>query len=118
MKLRRSGKRTRLSQIGEDLLVEQLLRLLPTGRRAITGPGDDVAIVIGPDCGQLIVLKTDCVVERVHFTTNTPPRAIGWKAMMRTLSDYAAVSAIPEFALITLIVRPNMDVGWVKQVYQ
>ena len=114
----KSGRRTRLSEIGEDLLLDQLLRSLPTGRRVIRSAGDDVAIVAAPDRGELIVLKTDCVVERVHFTTNTAPEAIGWKAMMRTLSDYAAVSGVPEFGLITLIVRRNMEVSWVKRVYR
>src|SRR5690349_5623805 len=106
MKRRPSGgRRTRLRDVGEDLLLAKILPSLPKGDRVITGPGDDVAIVAGPGDGELVVLKTDCVVERVHFEPNVPPEAIGWKAMMRPLSDYAAVSGVPEFALVTVIVR-------------
>jgi thiamine-monophosphate kinase len=119
MKLRRSGgRRTRLSEIGEDLLLDQLLRSLPARRGVIAGAGDDVAIVAAPNAGELIVLKTDCVVERVHFQRNTSAEEVGWKAMMRPLSDYAAVSGVPEFSLVTLIVRPDTKLTWVKQVYR
>ena len=119
MKRRQSGgKRTRLRDVGEDLLLAKILPWLPKGNRVIAGAGDDVAIVEGPRDGQLIALKTDCVVERVHFNPNTPPEAVGWKAMMRALSDYAAVSGVPEFALITLIVRRDMRLSWVKAVYR
>src|SRR4051794_24172309 len=106
MKLRQSAAgRTRLSEVGEDRLLERLFRSLPVGNRIIAGSGDDAAIVAGPARGDLLVLKTDCVVEGVHFERKTAPEAIGWKAMMRPLSDFAAVSGLPEFALVTLIVN-------------
>jgi len=38
--------------------------------------------------------------------------------MMRPLSDFAATSAVPQFALITLMLSENTDVAWVKQLYQ
>jgi thiamine-monophosphate kinase len=104
--------------LGEDLLLALLLRRLPRSKQLIAGPGDDVAIVGPPNRGELLVLKTDCVVERVHFGLNATPETIGWKAMMRPLSDFAAVSAIPEFALITLMVNRNRKVRWVEAIYR
>ena len=119
MKPRRSAReRTRLEDLGEDLLIARLLRSFPRGRGLIAGPGDDVAVVASPGSGELLVLKTDCVVERIHFTTNAKPEEIGWKAMMRPLSDFAAVSAVPEFALITLMVKKNRKVQLVEAVYR
>ena len=38
--------------------------------------------------------------------------------MMRPLSDFAATSAVPQFALITLMLSEKTDVAWVKQLYQ
>src|SRR5213592_4281627 len=38
--------------------------------------------------------------------------------MMRPLSDFAATSAVPQFALITLMLSEETDVVWVKQLYQ
>jgi thiamine-monophosphate kinase len=58
------------------------------------------------------------VVENVHFDSKASPEAIGWKAMMRPLSDFAAISGVPEFALVTLIVNRNRKVGWVSGIYR
>jgi thiamine-monophosphate kinase len=108
----------KLRQIGEDALLEKLLRLLPINDRVIAGSGDDAAITAAPRRGDLLVLKTDCVVEEVHFDKKAAPEAIGWKAMMRPLSDFAAVSGVPEFALVTLMVNKDREVRWVTGIYR
>ena len=91
----------KLRRVGEDALLASLLRQLPGSRKLI---GDDCAVVEFPGAKNLLVLKTDCVVEKIHFQSATDPILVGWKAMMRPLSDFAATSAVPQFALITLIV--------------
>ncbi|MFL6515351.1 MAG: thiamine-phosphate kinase [Chthoniobacterales bacterium] len=108
----------KLRQIGEDALLAKLISLFPADRRVVAGSGDDAAIVRGDSPRDLLVLKTDCVVRGIHFEGNASPEAVGWKAMMRPLSDFAAVSAVPEFALITLIVNRDMEVSWVAGVYR
>jgi thiamine-monophosphate kinase len=108
----------KLRDLGEDLLLNELLpRLLP-GKAVVVGPGDDCAVVETQDRRKLLVLKTDCIVEAVHFLRGTDALDIGWKAMMRPLSDFAATSALPQFALITLILSEKIDVAWVKQLYR
>ena len=107
--------RTRLRELGEDALIASLLRELPASRKFI---GDDCAVVKFAGAKDLLVLKTDCVVERVHFEPNAEPALVGWKAMMRPLSDFAAVSGIPQFALITLIIPGTRSPSWVRKVYQ
>jgi len=88
------------------------------GKAVATGPGDDCAVLGTPDRGKLLVLKTDCVVEGVHFFRGTNASDVGWKAMMRPLSDFAATSAMPQFAMITLIVPKQTEVAWVKELYR
>jgi thiamine-monophosphate kinase len=105
----------KLSQIGEDRLLASLLRELPASRKLI---GDDCAVVPFPGAKHLLVLKTDCVVERIHFEPSTNPELIGRKAMMRSLSDFAAVSAMPKFALVTLIVPAMRTTSWVRRLYR
>ena len=105
----------KLSRLGEDVLVASLLKELPASRGLI---GDDCAVVQFPGAKNLLVLKTDCVVERIHFQPSTHPELAGWKAMMRPLSDFAAVSAIPKFALITLIAPATRSSSWVKKLYR
>jgi thiamine-monophosphate kinase len=105
----------KLSRVGEDALIASLLRELPASRKFI---GDDCAVVEFRSAKNLLVLKTDCVVEKVHFDSTTKPELVGRKAMMRALSDFAAVSAVPQFALITLIVPATKSTLWVQEVYR
>lgn len=104
-----------LRQVGEDALIASLLRELPASRIMI---GDDCAVVDFSGAKNLLVLKTDCVVEKIHFEARTNPALVGWKAMMRPLSDFAAVSAVPQFALVTLIVPASRSASWVKRLYR
>jgi thiamine-monophosphate kinase len=57
------------------------------------------------------------VVEGVHFAKGVSPAAVGWKAMMRPLSDFAAMSGLPQFALITLMASPRTELAWVRKCY-
>ena len=108
----------KLREAGEDRLLEQLLPRLPLGKTVVAGPGDDCAVVEIPTSRNLLVLKTDCIVEGVHFLSGTNPVDVGWKAMMRPLSDFAATSALPESALITLIASKETEVEWVRRLYR
>jgi|SRR5579884_2502733 len=109
------AKQTRCSDLGEDLLVRKLLSALPGPKS--TGAGDDCAVLEVRDCPDLLVLKTDCVVAGVHFWPTANARDVGWKAMMRPLSDFAATSALPRFALITLVVPARTEIRWIKNLY-
>jgi thiamine-monophosphate kinase len=107
----------KLREAGEDRLLEQLLSKLRSGRGVVLGAGDDCALVDSGQRGMLHVLKTDCLVEEIHFAKSARPQRVGWKAMARPLSDFAAMSALPQFALVTLIVPREREVGWVKRLY-
>lgn len=108
----------KLRDIGEDLLLGRLLPRLSLAKAVINGPGDDCAVVATRDHQNLLVLKTDCVVAGVHFLPTAKAADVGWKAMMRPLSDFAATSGVPQFALITLIVPEQTKVEWVKELYR
>jgi thiamine-monophosphate kinase len=108
----------KLRQLGEDRLLAQLLPSLPRHKGVLAGAGDDCAVVEAPRGNKLLLLKTDCVVEKIHFESDTDPVLVGWKAMMRPLSDFAAMSGIPQFALVTLMVPASTTVAWVKNLYR
>jgi thiamine-monophosphate kinase len=107
-----------LRAVGEDRLLDQLLSHVTCGKAVVLGPGDDCAVVETPQRGRLLVLKTDCVVEGVHFSRGTNAIDVGWKAMMRPLSDFAATSAVPGFAMITLMLPRRTKLAWVKNLYR
>lgn len=108
----------KLKKVGEDRLLARLLSGLPRARSVIVGAGDDCALMESPSVRTFLVLKTDCVVEGVHFLPRANPLDVGWKAMMRPLSDFAATSALPKFALITLIVSKQTRSDWVMKIYR
>jgi thiamine-monophosphate kinase len=107
----------KLRQLGEDRLIERLRRGLRSDERVLAGPGDDCAVVAGPENDDLLLLKTDCIVQGVHFSKKDDAAAVGWKAMMRPLSDFAAMAGVPRYALITFIAPPGTGMKWAAQLY-
>jgi len=108
----------KLRELGEDRLIARLVLHARARPDVIAGPGDDCAVVVLPGKKRLLLLKTDCVVEKVHFSPNEKPGAVGWKAMMRTLSDFAAMSGLPQYALVTLIAPAEREAVWVTRLYR
>jgi thiamine-monophosphate kinase len=92
----------RQKPIGEFELIRLLSRVLPQrGTGVVIGIGDDAA-VLRPPAGEPVVATVDAVVEGVHFTAQTPPEHVGWKALAVNLSDLAAMGARPLWALWAL----------------
>ena len=106
-----------LRDIGEDDLIARLVALVPRTPTAAEGPGDDCAVV---DSGaeRLELLKTDALVENVHFLPGADPRAVGWKAVARVVSDFAAMGGRPERFLVTVALPADTAVRWVEELYQ
>ena len=104
----------KLRDVGEDRLLEQLLSKLSSHRAVVLGAGDDCALVESGKRGVLDVLKTDCLVEGIHFAKNVRPELVGCKAMARPLRDFAAMSA----PAVTLIAPSQREVGWVQRLYR
>jgi thiamine-monophosphate kinase len=107
-----------LQEIGEDALIARLIDLVPYAPDA-SGPGDDCSVIDpGPDSDTLQLLKTDALVERVHFLPEAAPRAVGWKAVARVVSDFAAMGGVPEHYLVTLALPKSTAVAWIEDVYR
>lgn len=105
-----------VGEIGEDGLVAALCGDLSRGEEWIVGPGDDCAVVGRGE--RLDLLKTDAVVAGVHFLPGEEARRVGWKAVARVLSDFAAMGGEPGELLITLAMAPEVPVSWVEELYQ
>ncbi len=106
-----------VSQIGEDALVSEILASLPGGPRVRVAAGDDCAVIGAAEDARWTLLKTDCVIEGVHFTPETAPERIGRKALGRALSDIAAMGGTPAEALITLGLPGATEVEKVRGIY-
>ncbi len=75
------------------------------GAAVPVGPGDDCAVIMFG--GEKLLVTTDQALDGVHFVlTEHGPHAAGRKAMARSLSDVAAMVAVPVAAVAT-VAMPN-----------
>jgi thiamine-monophosphate kinase len=110
---------TTLRDIGEDALIERLITHVPRDPAPAAGPGDDCAVIDpGPGHGALSLLKTDALVGGVHFLPDTAARSVGWKAVARVVSDFAAMGGKPERFLVTLALPPDTALDWAEELYR
>lgn len=87
---------------GEFPLISRLLASVPEPRWS-GPPGDDAAVIPGPDGTPRYTLSSDMTIEGVHFRTEThSPRHVGWKALAVNVSDAAAMGAVPRAAVVSV----------------
>ena len=99
--------------LGEQGLLERLQRFCPAEL-----VGDDGAVLPFPE-GQSLVVTTDVLVDRVHFSDRTTsPYDVGWRAVAANLSDLAAMGADPVALTVGLSLLGTTSVGWVEEVYR
>jgi thiamine-monophosphate kinase len=108
----------KLRDLGEDRLLARLLPRLKLQKSVIAGAGDDCAVLQSAGQDKVLLLKTDCLVEGIHFRSRENLSAVGWKGMMRPLSDFAAMSGLPQFALVTLIAPKGTAVRKIDNLYR
>ncbi len=95
---------------GEDALIARYFKPLATDPGAF-GLVDDAAIIASE--GDDIVVKTDAIVEGVHYLPDDPPDTVARKALRVNLSDLAAKGAVPAGFVLTLALR-RADDGWLS----
>ena len=99
-------------------LIARLKPHLPLTDAVIHGAGDDCAVLAAPAPGRELLLKTDAIVEGIHFLPETDPERIGRKALARCLSDIAAMGGTPTAALVTLALPGAPQVERVEGIYR
>lgn len=104
----------------EGELLELISAELPKPSRAVlTGIGDDCAVVRpSGKKGILELLKTDALVEKIHFASGTRLEQVGWKALCRPISDMAAMGGTPRHAMITVAAPSSWKEGDWKSLYK
>lgn len=108
----------KLRDIGEDALVARLIKGLDQGNDVVIGPGDDCAVI---DLGMRDVyqlLKTDSLVENVHYRSDAEAERVGWKSIARVLSDFAAMGGYPGQLLVTIAMPSTQELEYVEALYR
>jgi thiamine-monophosphate kinase len=103
--------------MNELALVERIRKMAdPSGN---SGRARGVTLGIGHDCaifqppgGFELLLKTDQLIERVHFTPRTPAPLVGERALARALSDIAAMGGEPRACLVSLALPKSKSGEW------
>lgn len=105
-------------ELGEFGLIQRISRWAGSHPQLEVGIGDDAA-VIRPSAGKHLVAAIDSMVAGVHF--HMDPRYaydVGRKAMAVNLSDLAAMGARPLFALVSLVISPDVTARFLEDFYR
>jgi thiamine-monophosphate kinase len=116
---------TDLSSIGELGLIRRIAELVDTravdgdvSANLVRGIGDDAA-VFRPGPGNLQLLTTDALIEGVHFDlTYTSMKHLGWKSVVASISDIAAMAGEPRYALVALAIPQKISVEMAEEFYR
>ncbi|MEZ5560179.1 MAG: thiamine-phosphate kinase [Pseudomonadales bacterium] len=100
--------------MNEFELIEQIVADLGASACAPwvrVGPGDDAAVIAVP-AGMELVATIDAIVADVHFPATAGAALIGYRAVMVSASDLAAMGAEGGYLLVALNL-PQGDPAWV-----
>ncbi|MCP4496708.1 MAG: thiamine-monophosphate kinase [Phycisphaeraceae bacterium] len=84
--------------------------------RVLLPPGDDMAMLGIGSTDRLLVAADQVVIGR-HVRVDEAPAAIGRKAVLRNLSDVAAMAARPIAILATATLSPDRDQRWAEALH-
>ena len=93
---------------GEFGLISRIAAKVITTEGVITGIGDDAAVT-ELSAGMQLLTSTDMLLEDVHFRRAWhDPYRLGRKSLAVSMSDIAAMGAIPRWALLSLAIPPGL----------
>lgn len=113
-----SEKGTQISEFGKYGLIDHITKEFKIiNKSTVKGPGDDACII---DNGKkLSLLSTDLFLEGIHFNLiYTPMKHLGYKAVIRGISDIYAMNGTPEQVLISLGISSRFSVEQVDEFYE
>lgn len=105
-------------RVRESELVDRIERALGSvrgSREVRLGIGDDAAL-FRPRAGHELVLTCDWFLEGTHFLRDKhPPDSVGWKCLVRALSDIAAMGGVPRCFLLSLAIPASHAGRWLDE---
>lgn len=112
------NKKKSINDFGKFGLINHLTSDLKTGNKStVTGIGDDAAVI---DSGKnLTLVSTDLLLEGIHFNLiYTPLKHLGYKAVVRAISDIYAMNGTPGQVLIALGISSKFNLEHVEELYE
>lgn len=102
---------------GKFGLIDQITRnTLINNKTTVLGIGDDAAV---SDHGDLLTLvSTDLLLEGIHFNLiYTPLKHLGYKAVIRAISDIYAMNGTPSQLLVGIGISSRFSVEDIENIY-
>jgi thiamine-monophosphate kinase len=112
------NKGTSINNFGKFGLIARITeRATLLNKSSLCGVGDDSAVL---DYGKnLALVSTDLLLEGIHFNlVYTPLRHLGYKAVIRAISDIYAMNGTPAQVLIGLGVSTRFSVEQIDELYE
>ena len=107
-----------ISSLGKYGLIEHLTgKYSPRNKSSLSSIGDDAAII--DSSGNLILTSTDLVLEGIHFNlVYTPLKHLGYKAVIRAISDIYAMNGRPGQVFISLGLSNRFSLEQTEDLYE
>lgn len=112
------NNRTPIGSFGKFGLISHITeRASLQNKSTVSGIGDDAAII---DSGEnLTLVSTDFLLEGIHFNLiYTPLKHLGYKAVIRAISDIYAMNGIPGQILVALGISSRFAVEQIDELYE
>ena len=106
-----------INDFGKFGLINHLTRQVKTvNKSTVTGIGDDSTVI---DSGKkLALVTTDLLLEGIHFNLiYSPMKHLGYKAVIRAISDIYAMNGTPEQVMIALGISSKFSLEQVEDLY-
>lgn len=115
--MNKSADKNSINDFGKFGLINHLTRHTKTvNKSTVTGIGDDSTVI---DSGKkLTLVTTDLLLEGIHFNLiYSPMKHLGYKAVIRAISDIYAMNGTPEQVMIALGISSKFSLEQVEDLY-
>jgi thiamine-monophosphate kinase len=108
-----------LKEIGEFGFIKKISRgCLIRSDNIVKAIGDDAA-AFKPDAGQLSLITTDLLVERIHFLRDAISGFdLGYKSLAVNLSDIAAMGGTAREAFVSIAIPESCPMDYLEDIYR
>jgi thiamine-monophosphate kinase len=109
---------TPIESLGKFGLIDRLAsKAEKLNASTLKGPGDDSCIIDTAD--DLTLVSTDLLMEGIHFNlVYTPIKHLGYKAVIRGISDIYAMNGQPGQVLVSLGISSRFSVEQLDSLYE
>ncbi|MBN1107648.1 MAG: thiamine-phosphate kinase [Bacteroidales bacterium] len=115
---KRGDNKTPLSDLGKYGLIDHLCSELKISHKStVRGVGDDATVI--DNGNRYTLVSTDLLLEGIHFNLiYSPLKHLGYKAVIRAMSDIFAMNGTPSQVLIALGISSRFFVEDLREFYE